>query len=301
MQDQLGTQSMLVAVELGLPRQSTQLKEESTSIEQKNNAAKGVVRPPSAQYFRKADPSNPKKELDGLQKLKEFQYQYKQAIRAIARYPFSGDFYLAPAAQVEALLAVKEKYEPLRMSVWMDWADHDYPDLAESAPTRMGSLFNLADFPSLADCMKRFKCNVVIIPLAEKDQVARITLISQKSQQLLMAHADETQKAAIAELHKQIWKDLMAPLQHVVTVFEKDKPKIYDALLGNLMEIVDTIPNYKELTGDQDLVDAASKIKTAFSNITTEHLRNSDEARKVALTSARQLVAAIQPFARRFT
>jgi hypothetical protein len=300
MQEQtLGTQSMIVSLELGLPRQATQLKEESKKIETENHAEEGTVRT-SIHYFRKKDPQNKKKEIDGLTKLKEFQYEYKCAVNNLARYPYSGGFYLAPAGVVEDLLKAQEKFTAKQLDVWMDWADNVYPTWLDDAPTRMGALFNESDFPNLGDCKKRFRCSLTLLPLAEKDQVARITLISPKSQQLLMAHADETSKAAIAELHKSIWKDFMAPLQQVVTVFEKDKPKIYETLLGNLMQIVSVIPSYKDLTGDSDLVSAAEKVKEVFGTMSTEDLRTSKEARDLAFSSAKEMVAQFTPFARKF-
>jgi hypothetical protein len=290
---------MIASLELGLPRQATQLKDEAKKIEEASHAQKGTVRA-SIHYFRKKNPENPKSEIDGLAKLKEFQRLYKQAVHNLARYPYSGGFYLAPAGCVEDLLKVQQKFDAERMSVWMDWADNVYPEWVADAPARMGALFNQADFPELGDCMKHFRANLTVLPLAEKDQVARITLISPSSQKMLMEHADATSKAAIAELHKQIWKDFMSPLQQVVSVFEKDKPKIYETLLGNLMEIVNVIPSYKELTEDANLVAAAEQVKSVFGNITTEHLRSSEEARKHALTSAKHLVSAFQPFARKF-
>ena len=164
----------------------------------------------------------------------------------------------------------------------------------------MGELFQSANFPTLSDCYKRFRTKLTILPLAEKDQVQRIALISPKSQELLMAHADAKGKEAVAQLHAQIWKDLMAPLQHVVTVFEKDKTKVHETLLGNLMEIANIVPSYKELTNDPQLLAAAEKIKTVFGQMTVQDLRKSEEARKAALTSAKEMVAEFMPGARKF-
>lgn len=295
----IGTQSMLVSLEQGLPRQSTQLKEQAKKIETDNHTEAGVVKA-NAHYWKKKDPKNPKKEIDGLQKLKDYHNQYKTAVHNLARYPYSGGFYLCPAASVEDLLKVQEKFDALRPSVLMDWADNVFPDLHDSASHRMGSLFEESDFPDLSECSKRFTARLTCMAIPPKEQVARIALISQASQKLLMDHADATSKAAIADLHKSIWKDLMEPLQQVVTVFEKDKPKIYESLLGNLMEIANIVPSYEALTADPNLMKAAQDIKAAFGNITTEHLRSSEEARKMALGSAKSLVASLQPFARKF-
>ena len=304
MQDTIASKTMLAKLEFGLPRQATQLKVEATKIEEENHSEKGTVRPPSITYFRKEilNQNKGKKwiEVDGLAPLKEFQAEYKTAVYALAKYPYAAGLYLAPAPVVDELCQLKTKYETKLNEVWSHWANHDYPDWSETAPQRMGDFYEAGDFPSLVECRAAFKAELILIPLAEKEQVARIALISPKSQDLLMQHADATSKIAIAELHKQIWSDLMKPLQQVVTVFEKDKPKIYETLLGNLMDIVNVIPSYKELCQDPELEQAAAKAKEVFSQITTEQLRSSEEARKTALFQAKELVATFTPFARKF-
>lgn len=299
----IASKTMLAAIELGLPRQGTQLKAEATKIEVENHASKGSVRPPSATYFRRAaDKTKGEvgKEVDGLEMLKDFHAEYKQAVHALAKYPYGAGLYLAPAPVIDELVKVKEKYESKLNEVWMKWADTVYPEWSETAAVRMGNLYDPSDYPTLAECRKCFRATLTLIPLAESEQVQRIALISPKSQALLKEHADSTSKAAMAELRKQIWSDFMKPLQQVVTVFEKDKSKIYDTLLGNLMSMVNLIPCYKDLCEDPDLMDAAAKAKEMFGQMTTEDLRKSDEARKLALFQAKDLIAKVTPFARKF-
>lgn len=292
---------MLVALELGLPRQTAQLKQEAAQIEDQHKAEKGTVRA-SIHYFRhKVDG----KEVDGLAALKEVQNEYKRRVMTLARYPYASGWYLCPAGSVNDIMAVRQKFETgdqaELLAAYMKWADQDYPGLLSSAPLRMGSLYTPDDFPSLSDCAKRFKARLTVMALPEKEQIARITLISPEHQQLLKVHADETSKLAIAELHKSLWKDFMSPLQHIVDVFSKDKPKIYDSMIGNLMEIANVLPNYKELAADPELMDAAAKVKEVFGQMKTEDLRTSQEARDAAFTQAKDMVAKFKPFARKFT
>ena len=293
-------QSMIASLTSGLPRQSFKLTEEAEQIAKEKNAQKGTVRA-SMEYFKKPDPEHPKRLIDGLQVLKDFIDEYRQRFRMLARYPYKGEFYLVPAAGVNDLIQLKTTYEEdKRHEVWQKWADHQYPKWKEDAPERLGDLFSKCDFPSLSDCQGRFSVDMTVIPLAPKEQVERIALIAPKTQSFLKEHADAASKKAVEELHKQIWKDLMAPLQQVVTIFEKDKPRIYDTLLGNLFDIVNVIPNYTELINDPALVDAAIQVKEKLGKLTTEDLRTSDEARKLALSTAKEVMTVFQPFARKF-
>lgn len=299
---------MICSLEFGLPRQARQMKDEAKKIEADKHADKGTVRPPSMTYFRRKSETGKKEEIDGLAMLKELQQEYKKAVHTLARYPYSGGFYLAPAPVVAELLKLEQMFEhgaegaPSKMALtWVKWATEVYPEWEATAKERMGSMYSEDDFPTLHDCKKRFRMHLTILPLAEKEQVARITLISPAHQQLLKAHADNAQQTAIGDLKKQIWKDFMEPLQKVVEVFSKDKFKVYDSLLGNLMTVVNVIPAYKDLFDDANLMNAAEQVKVAFGKMTTDDLRTSDEHRKTALVAAKTLVAQFDPFAREFT
>lgn len=294
---------MIAALSSGLPRQSFKLSEEAEKIAKENQAESGTVKA-AMNYFRMKDPEDPKgkREIDGLQPLKDFIAEYRQKFHQLARYPYMGDFYLAPAAGIDDLWKMKEVYEGAKKTaVWDKWANKEYDKWLTLAPQRMGQLYEKADFPSLSDCMYRFRVEMAILPLGDKEQVARIALIAPKTQSFLAQHADESSKKAVAELHKQIWEDLMKPLQHVVTTFEKDAPKVYETLLGNLMDIVSIVPNYSEMLQDNELASAAASIKEKLGKMTTDDLRKSDDARKMALSAAKELVGKYQPFARKFS
>lgn len=298
----IANQSMIAQLSSGLPPQTVKLPEEAEEIAEKKKAQKGTVKA-SMNYFRKPDPqdSTGKRIIDGLQPLKDFINEYRSRFHSLARYPYKGEFYLVPAASVDELTGLKEQFEgQKRWDVWQNWADHEYDKWKNEAPARMGDLYAKAGFPSLSDCMSRFYVEMTIIPLAPKEQVERIALIAPKTQTFLKEHADEASKKAVEELHKQIWQDLMKPLQHIVTTFEKDKSKIHESLLGNLHDIVNVIPNYDAMLGDPNLQSAAAKVKSVLGKLTVEDLRSSEESRKLALSSAKDMVATFTPFARKF-
>lgn len=290
---------MLVALSFGLPRQTTKLEAEARTIENTNGAQVGTVKVSAAYWRRKV--VGRKEEVDGLAKLKDFQNEFKKKVAALAKYPYSGGFNIAPASVVEELLLLKRAYLVKHEDVWFDWAANDYTEWYDSAPARMGSLFKDDDFPDLPECQKMFTVKCDIIPLGEPDAVKRITLLSPHSAQLLEQSIDEGIKSVVGDLHHNLWNDLMGPIQKVIEVFEKDKPKVYETLLENLMTIVNVVPSYKQLTGDEKLMEAAAKAKAVFGAMTTEDLRASDEARKTALTTAREIVATFAPHQRRLS
>lgn len=313
----IAQQSMIVNLEFGLPRQGEQLKDEGKKIEQENHAQAGTVRPPGANFFRrKADKTKGEvgNFVDGLEILKDVQTEYKKRVYELARYPYAAGWQLAPANVIPDLLSLQEMFEGKKdekgkvigfgsrmAQAWMKWCTEVYPEWKSTASARLGELFDPELFPTLADCKQRFTSKLTILPIAPKDQVARITLISPAHHAMLKQHADEAQAKAIAEMRAQIWKDIMEPIQQIVTVFSKDKFKVYETLLGNLMSIVNVVPAYNDVLGDPNLAKIAQEAKDVFSKMTTDDLRKSDEHRKVALATAKKLVAEFDPFAREFT
>lgn len=295
----LATQTMLVAFTTGLPRQSTQLKQVATEIEHKNHAQAGTVKS-SMFYFKRTDPQNPKKEIDGLGKLKSFQSEYKAGIEVRARYPYSAGLRLLPAGLVAEVLKIKELFDKRKQEVWLDWIDNDYPAWYSSAPERMGTLFDKQDFPSAVECMKRFACTVDLFPMGTAQQLQHITLISQDHAKLLAQSVDDKVKASVDEAHIKLWQDVITPINHMVDVLKKDKAKIYDSMLGNIHEILNLVPSFSGVVNDTKLQDMAAQAKTAFAGLTTEDIRKSDESKQKALTAAQSILTTFAPFQRKF-
>lgn len=168
------TNTMLVGISFGLPRQSRQLPTIAGQIENSAKAEHGTVKA-SIHYFRKKEGN---REVDGLRTLKAFQSSWKSAVEHYARYPFSAGMKLLPAALAAQAIAENDKWLKLEAGIWNLWQADEYAGWFKSAPERMGSLYEPDDFPSVEDCRRRFKCGVMIIPLAEAEQWQRITAIS---------------------------------------------------------------------------------------------------------------------------
>jgi hypothetical protein len=287
---------MLLGMTFGMARQSRQLTAIAGNIEQQANAEHGTVKA-SIHYFRTRQGS---KEVDGLASLKRFQGEWKAELSHFARYPFAAGMKILPAALVEQAVAVNATFIAREAGIRAVWLADEYPGWLASAPTRMGSLYDPGDFPSADDCMNRFKCEVVIVPLAEADQWQRIAVISPD----LASTMQNTQNAAVAratqQAHGKLWADVIEKLQNVVTVLSKDKTKLHESLLGNVISIVDLIPAYNQIHGDANLTALAEQVKAKLSEISVEDLRGSAEAKANALAKAKELVEEFEPYSRAF-
>ncbi len=304
--DTMTTQACTVAISFGLPRQSIELKQASAKLEVEAKAQSGTTRA-SIYYFRRKDPKDPKKVIDGLQSLKTFQGEWKRQLEHYARYPYVAGLKLCPAALVPQLLQVNDWFvngkpgDPKWLSksqVWENWADDIYPDLKDTAHERMGEYYNADDFPSLTDCLKRFTCEVLPVPLAAGEQWKHLSAIGGDITAALAESTDQKIQQAKKEAQVLMWKDMMGPLEHIVETLSKDSPRIYESLIGNVLNIVDIVPAFA-FDADPQLVELASKAKEQLQNITTDQLRKSDEVRKATLETAKTLVNGFMPFARK--
>lgn len=288
--------TMLVGIGMGMPRQSRQLKEKARTIEQENHAETGVVSNPSVWYFRKTGSQR----IDGLKTLRDFQTEYKSRLEHFARYPFAAGMKLLPAALVEQFMAAYDVFHSREDAVLAEWIRNEYPDWLASAPTRMGSLYEATDFPSAADCTNRFKCGVTVVPLAEAEQWQRITVISPDLAATMASQQNETTERVTREAHARLWADVMRPIQNIVDQLSKDKGKVYDSLIGNVISIVDLVPAFNDIHKDQNLTAAAAAIKEELCKIKPDDLRTSAEAKADALAKAKNIIQEYSPYARSF-
>ena len=286
---------MLVGISFGLPRQSRELKAEATKIETERKAEHGTVRA-SIHYFKRKEGN---KEVDGLASLKSFQTEWKAKLEHYARFPYAAGMKILPAGVAEPFFKVNDEFEAKRPQVWTDWADDVYPDMRQTAPQRMGTLYDPNDFPSLKDCMERFRCEVTVVPLGEAEQVQRISSLSPDMAELIKSSTDKAMQKASEAAQQKNWEDVLKPIQKIVDTLSKDKAKIFDSLIGNVIEIVDLVPAIN-FQGDSKLTELASKAKEALATIKPDDLRKSKEARDATLATAKSIISSFTPFARKF-
>lgn len=287
---------MLAGFSFGMPRQSKTLKSVATRIETEANAQQGTVKA-SMHYFRQKVGN---RESDGLSTLKTFQVAWKTALDQYARYPFASGMKILPAGLVQDFITANQSFEQRKEEVINNWIRTEYPQWLDSAPSRMGTLFDPVDFPSADDCRRRFTCNVTVVPLAAAEQWQRIAIISPSLAQTMAATQNEAVQRATQQAHGLLWRDVLAPIQNIVEQLSKDKTKIHASLLENVKSIVALIPAYNEIHHDQNLTALAASMSEMLATVTVEDLRTSAEAKAEAMEKAKEMVEKFEPYARSF-
>ncbi len=287
---------MLVGISFSMPRQGRKLKAVASEIETNARAEHGTVKA-SMSYFRKKEGS---RDIDGLKTLKTFQQEWRQALMQYARYPFAADMKLLPASLVNEFTRINASFLVRQQAVIDGWLADEYPNWLDTAPQRMGQLYDPGDFPSESDCLARFKCEVTVVPLAEVDQWNRIAAISPSLATTMQATQNEMMERVTRESHARLWSDVMAPLRNIVEQLSKDRSKIHETLIGNVISIAQLIPAYNAVLQDPQLAALGTRIEETLSAITADDLRKDAETRASTLANAKELVEAYEPFARSF-
>lgn len=306
------TKTLLVGIEMGLPRQSRQLPKVSEQVEAEAKADAGTTRA-SVHYWKwndveiktatkGANKGKARKIIqkhDGLEPLRKFQSQYKADIMHYARFPYAAGALMLPAALAVPCLQVRDKYEKMMPEVWKHWVYEDYPKLLEKAPARMGEFYDPNDFPTVDECIETFRCEVSVIPLASADQWQLIAAVAPDIAALEQQRTDAAYQKGAKEAHAKLWQQVMEPIEHAVATLSKDGSKIFDTLVGNIISIVDLLPAYNTVLKDPKLEQLANEAKAAFGSIKPDDLRKSNEAKAKMLESAKSIVNTFKPFQRK--
>lgn len=290
------TQAVLVSLSFGMPRQSRQLKTEAKKIEEDNHAQAGVAKA-SIFYWKQKIKAQ---EVNGLDALQKFFNAWRSEHNRLTRVWDGNNTRLLPAKLAEQYYDMTETKKTLVHEVVAKFLEEEYPQWQSSAPVRMGDLYSQEDFPSLKECQERITWETIVTPLPEAAQIKKVALINPEMFQLFENTTNERVAKARAEILKETWVDLIDPLKKIVETLSKDKPKIYDTLLGRLHDIVDLVPAFN-LDNDPELSTFAADCKAQLGGITADDLRNNEGLKKTTLQSAQGLLATFGTLgARRF-
>ena len=285
-------QSLLVSVHFPLCRQSFGDESEAENVEKNNHAQRGVSRV-SIYYFKQKMDG---KEVDALAELRSYAGMWRRLHRRYTR-TWEGEMRLLPAILAPAYWAMDAKMRAGFPAVKQRFLDA-YPDWEKTAPFRMGDLYQASDFPSLSEVTAKIGYDVSIIPLADADQWKRITLIAPDLASLMEKTSNETVAKKMEALHKETWTDLITPVQKIIETLTKDKPRIFDTLIGNLTDML-TLAQGFNMQNDPTMNAFIAEAKSSLATVNADDLRQDPEVRKTAVKNATSLLAKFGQFGNR--
>lgn len=300
-QTELGLQALLVSLSFSLCRQSRQSEEEARGVETRNHAQRGVAKV-SMFYFRQASEEIVNGKVvehlnDALGPIKTHNGAWRKAHNQLCPISWDAGTGLLPAKLVQRYMEEKAEFEA-KMPELIEEFLSVYPDWRATAPERMGSMFEEEDFPSLDEVREDIGWSCAMIPLPSGEQFRRIKLIAPDLTEQMETSTNAKIAEAVQAARAQTWKDLFAPVQHIVEVLSKDKGKLYETLLGNLHTILDLAPMFN-LSEDAQMDQFVAQAKETLGTVTIEDLRTDPALRQSTLQNAQALLASFGDMGRR--
>lgn len=296
-QTELGLQALLVSLRFTLPRQSRLNKEESEKVEDSNHAQRGVAKV-STYYFQQETIVNGKKEtLDALAPIKSHFNAWKKEHRLLTK-PWDEGTGILPVVFVQRYIGSKLQFEA-RMPELLEEFRGVHPDWKTTGPERMGAFYKEQDFPSSDECMEDIGWSCAMIPMPTGEQFKRIKLISPNLAQDMEQMTNERVVQAVQEGRMSAWKDLIEPVRKIVEVLSKDKPRIFETLIGNLNLMLELAPAFQLGNDDLQMNAFVTQAKEDLSAINADDLRSDPAIRQSTLKSAQSLLAAFGEMGKR--
>lgn len=164
------------------------------------------------------------------------------------------------------------------------------------ARTRLGKMFDAADYPDAGELKDKFKFDIEIKPLVRASDF-RVKL------------SDDTTKVIIADIEKRTNERLEKAVKNIFTrVIEnvghmKDRLKehnnsgaiIRDTVVYNVNELADMMPSLN-ITGDPRIDELAQQLKAELVEHSPEILRKEVNTRKEVISKADKLLKKVQSF-----
>jgi hypothetical protein len=174
-----------------------------------------------------------------------------------------------------------------------------------TSQSRLGTLFKVADYPGMRDengklrfafpneLRERFSFETKVLPLPDADDF-RVCMGDEDRDRIKRQIADSIQ-ASLRVGTRELWQRLYKVVSHMSqrmteygTAKDGEKPRLYDSMITNIVEIVDVLPKLN-IAGDTELDRMASEVRRSLI-VDPKDLRKSEAVRSETAKAAVEIV-----------
>lgn len=176
------------------------------------------------------------------------------------------------------------------MAAAVQFAQHEYPTLAQHAPARLGALYDAKDFP--ADILSKF--GFVYDDFRALPEGRHLSIVQADADLIGANELDARVNESIKQAQAQAWGRVIKPIQHMVTQLKKYDPDnkrgtaFRDTLVENIQEVLQLAPLW-DVTGDPQYAAVLQDIR-ALTVHDCETLRVSATVRENTAAAAQALL-----------
>lgn len=177
-----------------------------------------------------------------------------------------------------------------------------YPGFREAARTRLGTMYQPADYPEVADVEARFSFSIRVMPLPDatdfrvalpQDVLDAIKADAAQDSRNALAGAMADVRARVVETVGRMAERLAA--YKPATNTDKAEGVFRDSLVDNVRELADVLPSFN-LTGDAGFAALIERIRGQLCGLDAAALRNDPAARAETAAAAAAIVADVSDF-----
>jgi hypothetical protein len=166
-----------------------------------------------------------------------------------------------------------------------------YRDFLATASSRMGTMYNRADFPDPSQIAAKFGFEVSILPFPDVDDF-RVDL-GGEVEELIRTSIESTVRDRYVEAQREVWKRLLEIVKHFAEIMGDGGKKIYATTVSKLIDIIDVAPKLS-LVPDRELEEICEDIRAFIRGLDADAFRASKAIRAQAAVDARAAVERIE-------
>lgn len=161
-------------------------------------------------------------------------------------------------------------------------------ELEANFKQRLNGLAEQIGFPSRDEMEEKFRLDLQTMPLAASKDL-RLQHVSPEQAARIAENVEAHLRAKLSGAQSEIVSRLSGLVEAVVNNLDKDKPRIYDSLVGNLKSAVDVLPSLN-ISGDWEISRMIRRVKNELATFEVSDLRRDEAAREDAVKAASSIL-----------
>lgn len=151
-----------------------------------------------------------------------------------------------------------------------------FPSLIQDRKSLLGSLFDPSDYPTRGELNERFAFDVKFMPVPAGNDFR--AMVSDEEAERIRVKIDNENKRKEVDISIELLNRIAEPVKNLVTILSRDKTKIFESLLGNIVSIIDSVPAMN-ISNDERVNKLAVDIKKSIMGLTTDILKTNHTVR----------------------
>lgn len=205
--------------------------------------------------------------------------------------PFDSGIGILPAALIMEYGDRMRRFRGMREHLVDSHFLDRYDEWKEWAKQAHNGTFDESEYPPLAEMKDKFYFKIEPLPVPDAAHfVGTVASLLGTDVDSVNARVTDAAKGAQQELMKR----LIVPVRHMVETLSKDKPRIYDTLISNIMDIARIAPALN-LEGDQQIEGFVHEL-TQLASCTPAVLRDSELLRLQSKQNSEELLKRLEAY-----